>query len=177
MVRDAATVPFSHDVNELGQASRIQRSERGDPAIGFTDQFVPIVSFHDEEVGLSRLWQRVVSRQQGYVSPQEYMKVYSPSVWENTVVRYLDTVIQLLGEEEPMPPANSVPGVMETRWASENEASLRSFAGEWVAIKGTELIGHSSDIQALVQEVEKRGVVNPLIIKIPVEPARIRIYG
>ncbi len=65
-----------------------------------------------------------------------------------------------------MPPSDEVPGVRELRWVRENQSRLRPYEGQWIAVKGSSLIGVSKSTAELAKLAKERGIQNPFIMKI-----------
>jgi len=64
------------------------------------------------------------------------------------------------------PVANS--GQMpEQEWLRANG---REYRGQWVALKGEELLSHGSDARSVRDEARAKGVQTPLMVHIPDEP-------
>jgi hypothetical protein len=63
------------------------------------------------------------------------------------------------------PPVSRAGGyrTRELEWRKNNSDALRSFAGQWVALEGEEIISHGPDPVAVAADARARGISTPYI--------------
>ena len=54
-----------------------------------------------------------------------------------------------------------------TDWVARNQDRLASHAGKYIAVSSTGLIGVSDDFDEVFRKARAKGVMNPLVFKMP----------
>jgi predicted DNA-binding antitoxin AbrB/MazE fold protein len=95
-------------------------------------------------------------------------------VYESGVLRPLEPlpfaeqqhlVVTVSDELRPKPPFND--RRREREWLELNGPS---YAGQWVAVEGDQLISQGDSAKAVLQQARAKGVPNPIVMHIPKEP-------
>jgi predicted DNA-binding antitoxin AbrB/MazE fold protein len=95
-------------------------------------------------------------------------------VYESGVLRPLEPlpfaerqrlVVTVTDELCPTPTFN--PRRREREWLELNGPS---YAGQWVAVEGDQLVSHGENAMAVLQQARAAGVQHPLLMQIPKEP-------
>ncbi len=100
------------------------------------------------------------------IPPNVLRRMQRADLLSNAPKVFRITMVDDTGDEEPMPPSDEVPGVRELRWVRENQSRLRPYEGQWIAVKGSSLIGVSKSTAELAKLAKERGIQNPFIMKI-----------
>ena len=59
----------------------------------------------------------------------------------------------------------------EMKWLQEHSAEIGPrYAGEWIAIDGSQLVAHARDLTTLMREANEIGHPNPFVTTVPAEP-------
>lgn len=58
-------------------------------------------------------------------------------------------------------PAKSIDRSQEYLWAAENK---QQYAGQWVALKGSQLIAHSANFKEVSAELKQQGITDALLL-------------
>ena len=54
-----------------------------------------------------------------------------------------------------------------TEWVNRNAARLTKYAGQYVAITNKGIVAVTDDFEAIYAKTKKKGIINPLVFKIP----------
>ena len=61
-------------------------------------------------------------------------------------------------------PSRAPAGLRELRWCQQNQAVLRPYEGQWVAIKGRRLVKHGPSFQAVHEALSAENISHALIV-------------
>lgn len=70
-------------------------------------------------------------------------------------------------------PVGTIRRQPEMAWLERHAAELRPLAGQWVAIKGEELISQGGTAREVLEAARQRGVGRPLLFQVPRTQAEI----
>lgn len=97
------------------------------------------------------------------------------AVYEDGILRPLQPLflserqhVLLTISDLPDSPA-SLARTEEQEWIGAHGAL---YPGQWVALQGSELVGHGPRARAVLEEARAKGVEHPLLVHLPVEPGR-----
>lgn len=64
-----------------------------------------------------------------------------------------------------------------TEWLDHNVARLAKYAGKYVAITHSGIVANADDLDEVYYQAKKRGVMNPLVFKVPKATSRPKVVS
>jgi hypothetical protein len=64
-----------------------------------------------------------------------------------------------------------------SEWVTRNQTKLSKYAGQYVAITGKGIVATNSDFDTVYRKAREKGVINPLVFKVPTDSQRIKFVS
>jgi len=89
---------------------------------------------------------------------------YSPSISTNSTPYAINT---------PKPGSPRTP----LEWMAKYPEKVWRYKGEWVALTRSGVIAHANDFDRVYSLARSKGVLNPLVFRVPLDPSKTKIVS